>query len=565
MKTTDIISNSNLLVEEHFKKTNKLVEHICNDLTKEQKIIVEAIYKTCHPLIEASLTPDQIQQIFTDVETGATQAGGNRTLIGKGKDAVTAANDIVNKVGAWLQNTTPVQNFDNKFETLKTTVANKFPNLAKNVEALGNWAKQNPGKTAAVVGVMTALASLAAGPAGGAIAGQVLQGTVSLLKGEKLSTAIGKGVKTGVLGYLSGKAFEVLGDWLAGFRERAIPVGPKDAGLEQVSWGATQKLTAPGFSHTETLQGFDVIVFRHNKEEIEQAMAAISNGQPGGFAQLREIADSIRTPEYRSAIQRMLSDAKAEKLANDGLLKWINGVAQAGQAISQGAVAAGGAGSAQATNKTESTKLTVAQINKIFEHCGKKKITEGPLDKISGALSQFGKNLTTKVTADKLNQAWVRAGKPTDSSDIIKILHDSGVSDSVLTPIFKELNIDIASPTAQPTEPASSPTSTTNPTPAQPSYDELMAMVPKMSVADAKQLSVYIDGLEATGATSAGSTTSAAGAASADLFKNPQNLAAAWDAYKEAGGKFTPALRQTIKDIWMNMGGIKAESKNYKK
>jgi hypothetical protein len=82
--------------------------------------------------------------------------------------------------------------------------------------------KENPGKTAAVIGVLTALASLAGGPVGGAIAGQVLRGASELIKGEKLSTAVGKGIKTAAFGFIAGKAFEMLGDWLGGLRADII-------------------------------------------------------------------------------------------------------------------------------------------------------------------------------------------------------------------------------------------------------------------------------------------------------------------------------------------------------
>jgi hypothetical protein len=58
---------------------------------------------------------------------------------------------------------------------------------------MGEWAKANPGKTAAIIGVLTTLAAVAGGPAGGAIAGQILKGAAELMKGEKLSTAVGKG------------------------------------------------------------------------------------------------------------------------------------------------------------------------------------------------------------------------------------------------------------------------------------------------------------------------------------------------------------------------------------
>ena len=47
----------------------------------------------------------------------------------------------------------------------------------------------------------------AGGPIGGAIAGQALKGAAELIKGEKVSTAIGKGVKTAAIGALAGGVF----------------------------------------------------------------------------------------------------------------------------------------------------------------------------------------------------------------------------------------------------------------------------------------------------------------------------------------------------------------------
>ena len=168
------IEHKKTLIKEHFLKSNLIVEDVCRGLTTNQRKIVEGIYKEFRPLIEASITPDQVQQIFTGVEKGATAAGGNRTAIGQGKDVVAKANEVINNVGKWLQNTTPVQAFDQKFEDLKGKVSAKFPDVAQNLTAMGDWAKANPGKTAAIIGVLTALASLAGGPIGGAIAGQVL-------------------------------------------------------------------------------------------------------------------------------------------------------------------------------------------------------------------------------------------------------------------------------------------------------------------------------------------------------------------------------------------------------
>jgi hypothetical protein len=87
------------------------------------------------------------------------------------------ANNAINNLGKWMQNTTPVKMFDQKFEQLKGKVAGKFPKLAKSLASMGDWAKENPGKTAAIIGILTTMASLAGGPVGGAIAGQILKGS----------------------------------------------------------------------------------------------------------------------------------------------------------------------------------------------------------------------------------------------------------------------------------------------------------------------------------------------------------------------------------------------------
>ena len=209
---------SNILFEQHMNNSNKILLESCHDLDQEQRVVVEGIYNELLPLIEASLSPDQIKSIFGAVEKSATAAGGNRTMLGKGVDVGKKANEIINNLGKRLQNTTPVKAFDQKFDDLKRKINTKFPDskILDAVSNMGIWAQENPGKTAAIIGVLTAIASLAGGPIGGAIAGQVLRGSVELLKGEKLSTAIGKGVKTAAYGFIAGKTFELLGDAISG-------------------------------------------------------------------------------------------------------------------------------------------------------------------------------------------------------------------------------------------------------------------------------------------------------------------------------------------------------------
>jgi hypothetical protein len=64
-------------------------------------------------------------------------------------------------------------------------------------------------------------------------------------------------------------------------------------------------------------------------------------------------------------------------------------------------------------------------------------LAEGPMDWIK----KTAKNLTTKVTADKLNKAWQAAGSPLDSEALSKILGDAGVNADVVKKVYADLKI----------------------------------------------------------------------------------------------------------------------------
>ena len=151
MRIENLIENNN---------HRQILRESCDGLTRDQRRIVEGIYNEFVPLIEASLTADQITQIFGNVEKSATAAGGNRTMLGKAVDVPGQVNDVINKVGKYLQDTTPVKFMDQKFEDLKAKVGAKFPKLDTQLTGLGTWMKENPGKSAAIIGLLTVLASL---------------------------------------------------------------------------------------------------------------------------------------------------------------------------------------------------------------------------------------------------------------------------------------------------------------------------------------------------------------------------------------------------------------------
>ena len=438
------IAEINISLREQLLNNNQILSESCRGLTADQQQIVEGVYKTFLPVIEATLTPDQIRSLFGNVEAELTASGKNRSAIGKGIDAAKTGidyakkvNDAINQFGKWLQDTTPVQQADQKFDQLKTKVADKFPNLTASLGTLGNWMKENPGKSAAVIGLLTVLASLGAGPAGGAVAGQILRGAAELIKGEKLSTAVGKGIKVAVLGYLSGKAFELIGDWLKGFRASSIPIGPQDAGLERVSYGATYRLQGPGYSYTDTIQGFNITVLPGEKSLIDDAMRRIGNRSFMAFDDLKALATKINTPEYRQQIRDVWRTAREQQLNNDSLYQWINAVAKAGQSLSQGTAAAAN----DIKKAKESMQLSDQQIRSIIECVVK--INEGSwLSSLTGAIGKGIDKLSTKVTADSLFKDWQKSGGSKDSDDIKRFLIAKGVDKKVIDKIWVAAGIN---------------------------------------------------------------------------------------------------------------------------
>lgn len=213
-------------------RTAQILTEGYQDLTESQVLYLGKFEKELWPLVEqytklaeAELTADQIKDIFKGAEEVAMASGDNKTIAGKvGAGAAAVAKlpiDIakkvdakINELGRMAQNAGPIKNADQKFEDLKKqiTANNSDSKIVQGIQKISDWAKENPGKASLAVGILTTMAAFAGGPAGGAAAGLILRASKDLLQGEKLSTAVGKSIKTGVYGALAGMAFKELTD-----------------------------------------------------------------------------------------------------------------------------------------------------------------------------------------------------------------------------------------------------------------------------------------------------------------------------------------------------------------
>ena len=448
------------LMESHIHEGRRLLRESCDGLTESQRVIVEGVYNELSPLIEASLAPQQIQQLFGEIEKAATAGGDNRTGLGLGVDVAKEANKAINNLGKWLQDTTPVKMFDQKFEQLKGKVATKFPALAKQLTSMGEWAKANPGKTAAIIGVLTTLASVAGGPVGGAIAGQILKGAAELLKGEKLSTAIGKGAKAAAFGWLTGKAVDFIGNALTD----PMMAQAKDMGNDIVTANYNRTIDEIGGEFGNrfgTFSSGELFGRAADVKDVTDVYGAGVDAWKAGdylradsmFKSAADMTAKLSDLEYLNNIAADLDKAQMMQASAEEMKKFFGTMSK----VAQGAATAATGNSKKESVYRQTRPLSEGQVYLTFKRI--EQLNEGPMDwikdKAGKAADWVGKkatNLTTVVTADKLNSAWQDAGSPTDSEELKQFLTGQGVKADIVDSVYNSLKISSAGgkePTAQ--------------------------------------------------------------------------------------------------------------------
>jgi len=548
------------------------IKTFLNEEILTEQIIAERFVKEIEQyVIEAELTPDQINNIFAAAEKGQTDAGRNRTLAGKGKDVAATGVDAVkdaakfidnkiNELGKLVQSAGPVKNADAKFDELKAKFSKSDGKVVAAVKVVSDWAKENPTKASIAVGILTTAGAMLGGPLGGAIAGFLARATKDLLQGEKLSTAAGKSIKTGVYGFLAGKAFNFLSGELKDWFSEMKADDAKAAGDALKSVTATDALAKAQEQYGDAAEVYqrafpsgvvkhdisDVIMVQGQYAHYDVGELYLTNDQYETFRNLRDNIDvpaildggvdadgfplpGSANPEYfakigkayeylqniadntdQAEIARVASagqeamaaiknagtdainspeiQAQLAKISGDAAsdVAIMNSIADTAAAAGQGAVAGKMSANDDKQKSQESVlpkgkKLSEGQIyllfNKltavnnqwlaegiifesVFDAVRRQQLDEGPMDALkkagaavkgaAGALASkgteklrtAGKNLTTKVTTDKLQSAWKKAGSPTDSNAVAAILAQAGVNAEVVNTVYKDMGIE---------------------------------------------------------------------------------------------------------------------------
>jgi len=427
-----------------------------------------------HPILcEVALQPDQIQQLFKSIETGA-----GRSMLGKAGDAVGAAKDKIsdvwfNKFGGMLQSSAPIQAFDQKFEEIKASIAAKNPQLAAKLAKYGEFAKANPNLHKFLLAIAgSAAAALGVAVAGGIGAGALAVGTGTgiavgivniadrLLQGQKASTAIGRGATAGAIAGLTAagvsaasQALQQLGNvekigrtYRVSFNGVSAYVKPEDYQAWKEGMAAADNLT----------KGID---FMSNSDAYFKASAA---GMDASAQVAANILSKASDPAYQEAAAKMANiviqpGAIAQAAAAIGdLASKLNPILSA--AVGQAAGGAGEKPAAPAAAPAPTTEsLNRNQLNELFGITG------------------------NKVDAKTLQKAWEKAGSPMDSEEVAKILQSAGVDPAVISKAYADMSLPAPAGAVEPT---------TNAKPVN--IKDMIDQILKLSPADQQQVLAYL-------------------------------------------------------------------------
>lgn len=159
-----------------------------------------------------------------------------------------------------------------------------------------------------------------------------------------------------------------------------------------------------------------------NGGQAAQAAGNAASGAAKGFS--KDYLEKVVSGEHP---RPMISKEKAAEL-----LKNMESISRKGTYISEGRVYV-------VFNRVCSVNNTMIAEGRLIE--GPMDWAKGLAGKAVDKAKKVGHNLTTKVTADKLNSAWQKAGSPTDSEELKAFLTQQGVSAKVVDSVYSSMKI----------------------------------------------------------------------------------------------------------------------------
>ena len=513
--------------------------YLCEDLKKDpvlneqwNRIDNEFFKPWQRYLNEATLTPDQINQMFAAAEKETSSGGGNSTMLGKIVDKI-IPDSFLGKLEKALPEPDPKAVADPEFEAKATAAVNNLEAPAETktgLMAVVKAAVKNPQAQAVILslvggvlgGLMSKAGPLISGffPGGGtaavAITGALVAGGVAIAAAKLQGKPWKEAFKGAIKPALAGAAGAVIGQFAAGIAGAAVdqvagafkgsggqPPGPSGADAANVNAGGGSRRGDSGFNSMKQTNpdGTPYSVDQINQAKADQRAGNSGDG-PEDFSgtatpQQQKAADDAvyqqakasgatgKTTNYKVSQNadpadptvRASIDAKQDYYKND----------PQGRAEYKRIMAPSKFDSYIPTGKNLSEGQVYFVFNRIITRNNyllvEGRLVEGPMDWIKTK----AKNLTTKVTADKLNSAWQKAGSPTDSEELKKFLTDQGVAVEVVDKVYTDMKLPAAGAAADPEAAAA-----LDPKQAETLYAKVKKEILTLDKKSQKQMAAYL-------------------------------------------------------------------------
>ena len=177
-----------------------------NKLLKED-VTYRKFHNLSRMIVERRMSEKEILDLFAAIEAGANASGQNRTALGRSKDAVSGAynstKDAINSVLSSITKSTPVAGVDAAYNDATGALRDKLGPNSKVMDSIKKYrllAKEYPKTQLFVKTALIALAGLATGGAGLPVIAGVTAAIDAAIRGEKLSSIIGKGIGAALMG-----------------------------------------------------------------------------------------------------------------------------------------------------------------------------------------------------------------------------------------------------------------------------------------------------------------------------------------------------------------------------
>jgi LysM repeat protein len=452
-------------------------------------------------------------------------------MLGRGKDNTMAfagsVKDAVTSVLSSIQNSVPVSAVDVAYDQATDALAGlsggQRGKVMQAIKGYRNLVKEYPKTAGFAKAALVAIAGLATGGAGlPAIAG-LTYALDSAIRGDKLSSVLGKGVGAAavtwggqqVAGALKGTTPAVdssvpaadslgPGETIPGTGSEggkllswSQGVGPGDtlsSLAKQYNVSVDELLKAnPQITNPDVLQVGSSIQIPTNNFQGDQWGSGLPTYDKGVGTSADTMA-KIKTGQYTDS---PISQALAKKVRESVKFKML----PAEKLIDRQGTIMSWALQESIGVKRKSVNLTTTGAYTVFENIDRYRqaimekagvpgstrpayyrpdMSGGPgkkskpgivgrglnwLDrtagKVGGALSNFGHQFTTNVTKEKLKMNWHQAGKPSDSDQLAAFLTKQGVPQEVVATVYGKMSIPYIAPVVEPkAQPATDPAAT---------------------------------------------------------------------------------------------------------